>query len=135
MAPEIPAAIYKLGATTLPVCPTCQSFGTYPASTAALLAPIAAPSLSANFSRTLKFSLDPRPLPPETTISAAVNSGLSDLESSELIYFDNSELVAGSNGRISLSSLFNSAFSKAVVLTVITLQLSLLLYVAIALPA
>jgi len=52
--------------------------------------------LSASFSRTLKFSLDPRPLPPETTISAAVSSGRSLFESSELIYFDNSELNAGS---------------------------------------
>ena len=32
----------------MPVCPTCQSFGTKPASTAARVAPIAAPSLSAS---------------------------------------------------------------------------------------
>jgi len=39
MAPEIPTAMYKSGATTLPVCPTCKSFGTKPASTAARDAP------------------------------------------------------------------------------------------------
>ena len=46
IAPDIPTAIYKSGATIFPVCPTCQSLGTNPASTAARLAPIAAPSLS-----------------------------------------------------------------------------------------
>ena len=47
IAPEIPTAMYRSGATILPVCPTCMSLGTKPESTAALDAPIAAPSLSA----------------------------------------------------------------------------------------
>jgi D-alanyl-D-alanine carboxypeptidase/D-alanyl-D-alanine-endopeptidase (penicillin-binding protein 4) len=44
MAPEMPTAMYSSGATTLPVWPTCMSFGTKPASTAAREAPAAAPS-------------------------------------------------------------------------------------------
>lgn len=32
-------AMYNSGATILPVCPTCMSLGTYPASTAARDAP------------------------------------------------------------------------------------------------
>ena len=96
---------------------------------------MAAPSLSANFSRTLKFSLDPSPLPPETTISAAVNSGRSFFESSELIYFAKSVFLEGLADTILACLSVNVAFSKAVVLTVIILQASLLLHVAIALPA
>src|SRR3990170_2841295 len=57
MAPEMPAAMYSSGATTLPVWPTCQSFGTQPASTAARLAPPAAPSSSASASTSLKARL------------------------------------------------------------------------------
>ena len=41
-APEIPIAKYNSGATTFPVYPIYKSFGTYPASTAALDAPTAA---------------------------------------------------------------------------------------------
>src|SRR5436309_2688685 len=37
----MPTAMYSSGATIFPVCPTCQSFGTKPASTAAREAPIA----------------------------------------------------------------------------------------------
>lgn len=83
MAPEIPTAIYNSGATTFPVCPTCKSLETKPASTAALEAPIAAfPKTSANYSNNLKFSPFFKPLPPETTILAADNSGLSLLTNS-----------------------------------------------------
>ena len=39
IAPEMATAMYSSGATILPVCPTCMSFGTYPASTAARDAP------------------------------------------------------------------------------------------------
>mmetsp|Transcript_15451 Transcript_15451/g.1387 ORF Transcript_15451/g.1387 Transcript_15451/m.1387 type:complete len:127 (+) Transcript_15451:103-483(+) len=78
IAPEIPTAKYNYGATTLPVYPTYKSFDTYPASTAALEAPIAVlPKVSANNSNIAKFSPFFNPLPPETTILAAVNSGLS----------------------------------------------------------
>ncbi len=73
MAPEMPTATYSSGATTLPVCPTCQSFGTQPASTAARLAPTAAPRSSASPSISLKSPLVPRP--PETTTRASVSSG------------------------------------------------------------
>lgn len=78
MAPEIPTAIYNSGATTFPVYPTCISFETYPASTAALEAPMAAfPKASANSSNILKFSPFFKPLPPDTTYYAEDNSGLS----------------------------------------------------------
>src|SRR2546425_1159779 len=40
IAPEMPTAMYSSGATIFPVCPTCQSFGTKPASTAARMARI-----------------------------------------------------------------------------------------------
>jgi len=53
--------------------------GAYPESTAALEAPTAALSLSASVSMIAKLSSDPTPRPPETTISADVNSGLSDV--------------------------------------------------------
>ena len=42
MAPDIPIAKYKLGATTFPVYPIYKSLLTNPASTAALEAPTAA---------------------------------------------------------------------------------------------
>lgn len=68
MAPEIPTAKYNSGATTFPVYPTYKSLETYPASTAALEAPIAVfPKASANSSNILKFSPFFIPLPPETT--------------------------------------------------------------------
>src|SRR5574342_298867 len=73
MAPEIPTAMYSSGATTLPVCPTCQSLGTHPASTAARLAPSAAFKSSASPSSSLKSPLVPRP--PATTTRASVSSG------------------------------------------------------------
>ena len=85
IAPEMPTAMYSCGATILPVWPTCQSFGTKPASTAAREAPIAAPSLSASGSSTfVKFSPEPMPRPPETMIFAAVSSGRSDFDTSRL---------------------------------------------------
>src|SRR5512138_1985088 len=75
IAPEIPAATYSSGATTFPVWPTCQSFGTQPASTAARLAPTAAPSSSASASTGLKSPFVPRPA--ATTTRASVSSGRS----------------------------------------------------------
>mmetsp|Transcript_54483 Transcript_54483/g.132233 ORF Transcript_54483/g.132233 Transcript_54483/m.132233 type:complete len:215 (-) Transcript_54483:449-1093(-) len=86
IAPEIPAAMYKSGATTFPVWPTCQSFGQKPASTAARDAPTAAPNLSANASRMGKFSPDLIPRPPLTTIDALPRSGRSDLETDSLTH-------------------------------------------------
>lgn len=78
IAPEMPTAIYRSGATTLPVYPTYWSLFAYPASTAAREAPMAVfPNASANSSNILKFSLLYSPLPPDTTNLADVNSGLS----------------------------------------------------------
>src|SRR6266851_4596265 len=73
MAPEMPAAMYSCGATTLPVWPTCRSLGCQPASTTARDAPTAALSTSASCSMGLKSPLVPRP--PETTTRASVSSG------------------------------------------------------------
>uniref|UniRef100_A0A6B0UYC6 Putative secreted protein n=1 Tax=Ixodes ricinus TaxID=34613 RepID=A0A6B0UYC6_IXORI len=82
MAPEIPTATYSSGATILPVCPTCMSLGTKPASTAARDAPTAAPILSARSYSILKFSPLFMPRPPEITFFALVSSGRSLLLSS-----------------------------------------------------
>lgn len=63
---------------------TCNSLATYPASTAARLAPIAALSLSQSGWMTLsKFSELPRDRPPDTMVEAEDNFGLSssDLDS------------------------------------------------------
>lgn len=70
------------GATILPVCPTCKSLGTNPASTAAREAPTAAFSLSASSYSILKFSPLFMPRPPEITRLALVSSGRSDLVNS-----------------------------------------------------
>mmetsp|Transcript_4529 Transcript_4529/g.13039 ORF Transcript_4529/g.13039 Transcript_4529/m.13039 type:complete len:303 (-) Transcript_4529:493-1401(-) len=86
MAPEIPAAMYRSGATTFPVCPTCQSLGQNPASTAAREAPTAAPSLSASASRMGKLSPLLIPLPPLTTMLALDRSGRSDFETDSPIH-------------------------------------------------
>ena len=94
MAPEIPTATYKSGATTLPVCPTCQSFGAYPLSTAARDAPTAAPNLSASFSIIAKSASDPTPLPPDTTAPADVNSGLSEAATLSSIHSEREETTS-----------------------------------------
>src|SRR4029079_8513861 len=39
IAPEMPHAMYSLGETVLPVCPTCVEYGYQPASTTARVAP------------------------------------------------------------------------------------------------
>lgn len=72
--------MYNSGATTFPVCPTCQSLGTNPASTAALEAPTAAPNLSANFSNNWKLSPFFMPRPPLMTMDADDKSGRSDFD-------------------------------------------------------
>ena len=61
---------------------TCMSLGTIPASTAALLAPTAAPNLSARSYNMVKLSPDFIPRPPLTTTLAEARSGLSLLLSS-----------------------------------------------------
>src|SRR5512141_1417041 len=81
IAPLIPSAMYSSGATIFPVCPTCQSFGAHPASTAARDAPIAAFSRSASSSTSRKFSCALIPRPAETITRASVSSGRSDFVS------------------------------------------------------
>src|SRR6185437_11781269 len=77
MAPEMPQARYSCGDTVLPVWPTWNWCGYQPASVAARDAPTAAPSESASFSISAKFSALPTPRPPDTTIAASVSSGRS----------------------------------------------------------
>ena len=126
IAPEIPTAMYRSGATILPVCPTCMSLGTKPESTAALDAPIAAPSLSAIPFKRLKLSPFCIPLPPEITTSAAVNSGLSDSAISSLTNKETPASVLFSTLEISALPPEDEHASKPVVLTVITFTGSVL---------
>ena len=105
-----------------------------PASTAALEAPMAASSLSANCSIRVKFSFEPRPLPPETIRSAVVSSGRSDSDSWSEI---NSELDPGIEDEIVSTEAEppSPECSKAVALTVITMVSSEVSTVAITFPA
>ena len=135
MAPDIPTAMYKSGATIFPVCPTCISLGTKPESTAALEAPIAAPNLSAIPFKRLKLSPFCIPLPPEITTSAAVNSGLSDTAISSFIKDEIARSLSKSTTSIGLDPPEASQASNPVVLTVITFTESVLWTVAIQLPA
>ena len=64
-------AIYKFGATAMPVCPTCSSCGLQPESETGLEQPVAAPNKEANSSIIPQFSGPFKPLPPETTNSAS----------------------------------------------------------------
>ena len=68
-------------------------------------------------------------------MSAAVNSGRSFLESSEFMYLDKVVFSPDLMEVIFVSLSLIIAFSKAVVLIVNIFKLSLLLQVAIALPA
>ena len=135
IAPEMPTAMYRSGATILPVCPTCQSFGTKPASTAAREAPIAAPNLSASGSRILKLSPEPMPRPPETMIFAAVSSGRSDLDTSRLMNEDNPLSAAAATFSTTALPPSAATASNPVVRTVMTLMASDDCTVASALPA
>src|ERR1035438_161704 len=77
IAPEMPTAMWSWGETVLPVWPTWNWCGYQPASVAARDAPTAAPTESASFSISVKFSAPPTPRPPETTMAASVSSGRS----------------------------------------------------------
>jgi hypothetical protein len=134
IAPEIPTAMYSSGATILPVWPTCMSFGTKPASTAARDAPMAAPSLSAMPSSSLKFSPFCMPRPPEITTEAAVSSGRSDSAISWLTKLEIPASCAASTAASSALPPSAATASKAVVRTVITFLASLDCTVAITLP-
>mmetsp|Transcript_49231 Transcript_49231/g.74897 ORF Transcript_49231/g.74897 Transcript_49231/m.74897 type:complete len:218 (-) Transcript_49231:230-883(-) len=113
MAPEIPAAMYRSGATTLPVCPTCQSLGQNPASTAARDAPTAAPNLSARASKMGKLSPLLIPRPPLTTIPALDKSGRSDLLTLSPAHFALSKAATPSTVSTPAAST-SSALSKLV---------------------
>ncbi|MNR05204.1 hypothetical protein D3C85_1212180 [compost metagenome] len=135
IAPEMPTAMYSCGATILPVCPTCRSLGTKPASTAAREAPTAAPSLSASWYSSWKLSPFCMPRPPETTTLAAFSSGRSDLAISSPT---KAEMPASAPAAIaSMTALPPSpaTASKPVLRTVITLTDALDCTVAMALPA
>ena len=107
----------------------------YPASTAALDAPIAAFNLSAISVINLKFSPFCIPLPPETTTLAVPSSGLSDLTSSLLINFDKVNSSVGSIFSIAADPPDVSQGSKDVGLIVTHFLVSLLFTVANAFPA
>ena len=109
--------------------------GTNPESTAALEAPIAAPSLSAIPLRRLKLSPFCIPLPPEITTSAAVNSGLSDSAISSLTKEETPAFVSFSIEFTDALPPLDSQASNPVVLTVIALIESVLCTVAMQLPA
>ncbi|KAH3667176.1 hypothetical protein OGAPHI_002825 [Ogataea philodendri] len=137
MAPEIPTAMYKSGATTLPVCPTCSELSQKPASTAALEAPMAAFNFSANGLMILSnSSLFFNPRPPETTTLADPRSGLSLLTISS---DTNSAPFPPSTNETSSTAtslaLPSSTGAKAELLTETSTWLSLDLTVARALPA
>ncbi|KAH3678817.1 hypothetical protein OGATHE_000086 [Ogataea polymorpha] len=137
MAPEMPMAMYRSGATTFPVWPTCNELSQNPASTAALEAPMAAFSFSASGVISLSnSSLFLRPRPPATTILADPRSGLSLLTSSSET---NSALLPASTYGTSSTGTSRASFSstgaKAELLTENKTWLSFDLTVKIALPA
>merc|ERR1719290_888721 len=128
----------RSGATIFPVCPICMSLGTMPASTAALLAPRAAPSLSARGSRmTPKLSPLFMPRPPLTTTEAAPRSGRSDLLNSCPTNSEVPAVEASPAGAASSDAEppVVAAASKAVVRTVTIFTGSRDFKVIIALPA
>jgi len=70
MAPLMPQAMYRLGRTVLPVCPTWRLASMTPASTMARLLDTSPPSSLARASSLAKPSLLPTPRPPLTRILA-----------------------------------------------------------------
>mmetsp|Transcript_15411 Transcript_15411/g.53525 ORF Transcript_15411/g.53525 Transcript_15411/m.53525 type:complete len:205 (+) Transcript_15411:221-835(+) len=137
MAPLMPTAMYRSGATTLPVWPTCMSLGTNPASTAAREAPTAAPSLSASAYSISKFSPLFMPRPPLTTTRADDSSGRSLFVFSSLTNVDlpaSGDAAAGASSTAALPP-SAAAFSNPVPRTVMTCTAAVDLTVATALPA
>mmetsp|Transcript_43190 Transcript_43190/g.109095 ORF Transcript_43190/g.109095 Transcript_43190/m.109095 type:complete len:201 (+) Transcript_43190:238-840(+) len=135
MAPLMPTPMYRSGAMILPVWPICQSFGQYPASTAARDAPTPAPTASARSSISLKFSLLLTPRPPATTRGADARSGRAELAMLAPAKVDNLASGAASACSITADPPSASALSKALGLTVTTLTASLLFTVASTEPA
>mmetsp|Transcript_11714 Transcript_11714/g.43657 ORF Transcript_11714/g.43657 Transcript_11714/m.43657 type:complete len:205 (+) Transcript_11714:230-844(+) len=137
IAPLMPTAMYRSGATTLPVWPTCNSLGTKPASTAARDAPTAPPSLSASCSSIAKLSPDFIPRPPETTTRALPSSGLSelDLASETKLLRPASAASAAATSSTTASPPSSAHFSKLVPRISSTFTASLLRILASALPA
>src|SRR5829696_8396197 len=72
MAPEMPTATYSWGDTVLPVWPTWCWWGYQPASTAARLAPTAAPRESARASTRAKLDGSWRPRPADLLLDDVV---------------------------------------------------------------
>ena len=70
MHPLIPKAIYSLGRTTTPVCPTWCSYPIHPASTALREAPSDAPISFARCASFANPASPPIPFPPATMICA-----------------------------------------------------------------
>ena len=108
---------------------------TYPASTAALEAPIAAFNLSAISLINLKLSALCNPLPPDITILAVLSSGLSDLDSSRsinsVLFSDESKFIASTTPEPPSLAITSNEVGRIV----ITFLLSFYLTVASAFPA
>ena len=83
-------AIYKLGATGFPVCPTCSACGRHPISATGLEQAVAAPSTSASSSIMYQFSAALSPRPPDTTIEASSNNTLPVAFSVAIIFISKS---------------------------------------------
>ena len=64
-------AIYKFGATALPVCPTCSECGLHPISETGFEHAVAAPKISASSSIIFQFSGPFKPRPADTITSAS----------------------------------------------------------------
>src|SRR5215475_11168358 len=71
LAPRIATAMYKPGATFLPVWPTCQDGGHHPESQAARDAAVWPPNIAASSCKSLNGSGPPKPRPPETITLAS----------------------------------------------------------------
>ncbi|KAJ6257041.1 hypothetical protein Dda_7925 [Drechslerella dactyloides] len=136
MAPLIPTHRYNSGATTLPVCPTCSELSAKPLSTAALLAPTAAPiAFASGISRLSKFSLLFNARPPLTTFVAVSRSGMSDTAACSSTHSTDPTCLESFPSTTSAAPLPAAAALKAVCRTVITFLGSLHWTVAMMLPA
>ena len=69
----MPAAIYRSGATFVPVCPTCSACGRQPELVTTREQPIVPPRSAANSSKLPKPSGPPTPRPPETITFASLS--------------------------------------------------------------
>lgn len=136
MAPDIPTAKYSCGATFFPVCPTCRLLSAKPLSTAALEAPIAAPSASARGGISLSnSSFDLTPRPPDTTLLADARSGRSDFARSSDSHCTGHSDSGSDPCTTSAAPPSRASKGKAAALTVMTFVFSVHRTVRIAFPA